>query len=48
MADEDTTRDHIEMIADAITFILSENKDKSNGGLNTSKYDMAGRGETLG
>ena len=29
MADEDTTRDHIEMIADAITFILSDSKDKS-------------------
>ena len=29
MADEDTTRDHIEMIADAITFILSESTDKS-------------------
>lgn len=28
MSNEDTIRDHIEMIADAITLILSESKDK--------------------
>ena len=29
MSDENTIRDHIEMIADAITLILSESRDKS-------------------
>ena len=37
MSDEDITRDHIEMIADAITLILSESRDKSQWPLDRFK-----------
>ena len=37
MSDEDTIRDHIEMIADAITLILSESRDKSQWPLDRFK-----------
>ena len=37
MSDENTIRDHIEMIADAITLILSESRDKSQWPLDRFK-----------
>ena len=48
MSDENTIRDHIEMIADAITLILSESRDKSQWPLDRFKIQhRAGRGEIL-
>lgn len=40
MSDEKTVRDHIEMIADAVTFILSECEDKSQWPLDRFKIQQ--------